>query len=102
MRPYNIISLGGYIVEVDFPYRNIIVVNPTSEPIKVVDGTIYGRDAYLDSGYIYSLQNNTLVITIKCHQGYVLDKYSILSSNQDRLRKPFPNPYQPNGERKEE
>lgn len=35
MRPYNIISLGGYIVEVDFPYRNIIVVNPTAEPIKM-------------------------------------------------------------------
>lgn len=29
------VSLGGYIVEWDFPYRNIIVVNKTSEPIKI-------------------------------------------------------------------
>lgn len=35
MRPYHIVSLGGYIVEWDFPYRNIIVVNKTPEPIKV-------------------------------------------------------------------
>ena len=35
VRPQHIISVGGYIVEVDFPYRNIIVVNPTKEPIKI-------------------------------------------------------------------
>lgn len=35
VRPLHIISVGGYIVEVDFPYRNIIVVNPTKEPIKI-------------------------------------------------------------------
>lgn len=35
VRPHHIISVGGYIVEVDFPYRNIIVVNPTDEPIKI-------------------------------------------------------------------
>ena len=35
VRPQHIVSLGGYIVEVDFPYRNMIVVNPTNEPIKV-------------------------------------------------------------------
>lgn len=35
VRPLHIISIGGYIVEVDFPYRNIIVVNPTPEPIKI-------------------------------------------------------------------
>ncbi len=35
VRPQHIVSLGGYIVEVDFPYRNIIVVNPTEEPIKI-------------------------------------------------------------------
>lgn len=35
MMPYHIISLGGYIVEWDFPYRNLIVVNKTSEPIKM-------------------------------------------------------------------
>lgn len=35
VRPKHIISIGGYIVEVDFPYRNIIVVNPTEEPIKI-------------------------------------------------------------------
>ena len=35
VRPKHIISVGGYIVEVDFPYRNIIVVNPTDEPIKI-------------------------------------------------------------------
>ncbi|NYT18271.1 MAG: hypothetical protein GKB98_01535 [Methanobacteriales archaeon] len=35
IRPLHIISLGGYIVEWDFPYRNIIVVNPTEEFIKI-------------------------------------------------------------------
>lgn len=35
VRPHHIISVGGYIVEVDFPYRNIVVVNPTEEPIKI-------------------------------------------------------------------
>ncbi|WJI09663.1 hypothetical protein FGU46_05920 [Methanobacterium sp. CWC-01] len=35
IRPLHIISLGGYIVEWDFPYRNIIVVNPTEDFIKI-------------------------------------------------------------------
>lgn len=35
VRPLHIITVGGYIVETDFPYRNIIVVNPTAEPIKI-------------------------------------------------------------------
>ena len=35
IRPQHIISLGGYIVETDFPYRNVIVENPTEEPIKL-------------------------------------------------------------------
>ena len=35
MRPYHMVSLGGYIVEWDFPYRNLIIINKTSEPIKV-------------------------------------------------------------------
>ncbi len=35
IRPQHIISLGGYIVETDFPYRNVIVVNPTEEFIKL-------------------------------------------------------------------
>jgi energy-converting hydrogenase B subunit P len=35
VRPQHIISVGGYIVETEFPYRNIIVVNPTEEPIKM-------------------------------------------------------------------
>ena len=35
VRSYHIISLGGYIVEWDFPYRNLIVVNKTNEPIKI-------------------------------------------------------------------
>ncbi len=35
IRPHHIMSLGGYIVEWDFPYRNLIVVNPTDEPIKI-------------------------------------------------------------------
>ena len=29
------VSLGGYIVETQFPYRNLIVINQTSEPIKI-------------------------------------------------------------------
>ncbi len=35
LRPQHIVSMGGYIVEWDFPYRNVIVVNPTLEPIKL-------------------------------------------------------------------
>ena len=31
----HIVSIGGYIVETEFPYRNLIVVNPTDEPIKI-------------------------------------------------------------------
>jgi energy-converting hydrogenase B subunit P len=43
VRPLHIISVGGYIVETDFPYRNIIVVNPTEEPIKI-DIPIFSED----------------------------------------------------------
>ncbi len=35
VRPHHILSLGGYIVETEFPYRNLIVVNATPEPIKL-------------------------------------------------------------------
>jgi energy-converting hydrogenase B subunit P len=35
VRPMHIVSVGGYIVETQFPYRNLIVVNPTDEPIKM-------------------------------------------------------------------
>jgi energy-converting hydrogenase B subunit P len=35
VRPQHIVSLGGYIVETQFPYRNVVVVNPTNEPIKI-------------------------------------------------------------------
>ncbi len=35
VRPLHIISVGGYIVETEFPYRNLIVVNPTEESIKI-------------------------------------------------------------------
>ncbi|MBX7075996.1 MAG: energy-converting hydrogenase B subunit P [Methanobacteriaceae archaeon] len=35
MRPYHMLSLGGYIVELNFPYRNLIIVNKTAEPIKI-------------------------------------------------------------------
>ncbi len=41
--PFHIISVGGYIVETDLPYRNIIVVNPTEEPIKI-DIPIFSQD----------------------------------------------------------
>jgi energy-converting hydrogenase B subunit P len=41
--PHHIISTGGYIVEVDFPYRNLIVVNPTEEPVKI-DIPIFSED----------------------------------------------------------
>ncbi len=43
VRPLHIISVGGYIVETDFPYRNIIVVNPTEEPIKI-DIPVYSEE----------------------------------------------------------
>jgi energy-converting hydrogenase B subunit P len=35
VRPMHIISVGGYIVETQFPFRNLIVVNPTEQPIKI-------------------------------------------------------------------
>lgn len=35
IRAQHIVSLGGYIVEKNFPYRNIIVINKTLEPIKI-------------------------------------------------------------------
>jgi len=35
VRAMHIVSIGGYIVETQFPYRNLIVVNPTEEPIKI-------------------------------------------------------------------
>lgn len=34
VRPQHVVSLGGYIVERNFPYRNVILVNKTDEPIK--------------------------------------------------------------------
>jgi energy-converting hydrogenase B subunit P len=43
VRPMHIISVGGYIVETQFPYRNLIVVNPTVEPIKI-DIPIFTED----------------------------------------------------------
>ena len=35
LRPFHMVSLGGYIVETGFPYRNLIIVNKNAEPIKV-------------------------------------------------------------------
>ncbi|KZX14136.1 energy-converting hydrogenase B subunit EhbP [Methanobrevibacter curvatus] len=35
VRSQHIVSLGGYIVERNFPYRNLILVNKSEEPIKV-------------------------------------------------------------------
>ena len=35
MQPKHMISLGGYIVETRFPYRDLIIINKTSEPIKI-------------------------------------------------------------------
>jgi energy-converting hydrogenase B subunit P len=43
VRPQHIVSMGGYVVETEFPYRNIIVVNPTEEPIKI-DVPIFSED----------------------------------------------------------
>lgn len=43
VRPLHIISVGGYIVETEFPYSNLIVVNPTEEPIKI-DIPIFSED----------------------------------------------------------
>jgi energy-converting hydrogenase B subunit P len=35
VRAQHIISVGGYIVERNFPYRNVVVVNKTTEAIKI-------------------------------------------------------------------
>ncbi|RBQ22399.1 hypothetical protein ALNOE001_21460 [Candidatus Methanobinarius endosymbioticus] len=34
VRPHHVVSLGGYIVERNFPYRNVILANKSDEPIK--------------------------------------------------------------------
>lgn len=43
MKPYHIISLGGYIVEWDCSFRNLIIVNKTDEPIKI-EIPVFGDD----------------------------------------------------------
>ncbi|MGL4669264.1 MAG: energy-converting hydrogenase B subunit EhbP [Methanobacteriaceae archaeon] len=43
VRAYHIISLAGYIVERNFPYRNIIVTNPNPEPIKIEIPVFYNE-----------------------------------------------------------
>jgi energy-converting hydrogenase B subunit P len=41
LRPHHIISLAGYIVELRVPFRNLIVVNPTDEEIKLEVPVLY-------------------------------------------------------------
>ena len=49
-------SLGGYIVEYDFPYRDLIIVNETAEEIKfeipVFDGSYIEEYEKLCGDYV--------------------------------------------------
>ena len=47
MRPYHMVSLGGYIVEWDFPYRNLIVVNQEHRDLGLEVIPVTKNDNYL-------------------------------------------------------
>ncbi len=80
MRPYNIISLGGYIVEVDFPYRNIIVVNPTAEPIKI-------EVPVFDESWIEEHENLGLIITPVTYEDNYLSMFRQEKEALDKLKR---------------
>jgi energy-converting hydrogenase B subunit P len=79
VRPLHIISVGGYIVETDFPYRNIIVVNPTEEPIKI-DIPIFSED-WIDRHRQLGLE----IILIKEEQNF-LSSFRKAKVKLDRLK----------------
>jgi energy-converting hydrogenase B subunit P len=79
VRAMHIISVGGYIVETQFPYRNLIVVNPTEEPIKI-DIPIFTED------WIEEHRNLGLEITPITEQESFLSNFRKAKIKLDRLK----------------
>ena len=79
VRAMHIISVGGYIVETQFPYRNLIVVNPTEEPIKI-DIPIFTED------WIEEHRNLGLEITPIKEQESFLSNFRKAKIKLDRLK----------------
>lgn len=84
VRPLHIISVGGYIVETDFPYRNMIVVNPTEEPIKI-DIPIFSED-WIDRHRQLGLE----IIPIKEEETF-LTNFRRAKAKLDKLKEEFGN-----------
>lgn len=84
VRPLHIISVGGYIVETDFPYRNMIVVNPTEEPIKI-DIPIFSED-WIDRHRQLGLE----IIPIKEEETF-LTNFRRAKVKLDKLKEEFGN-----------
>ncbi len=79
IRPYHIMSLGGYIVEYDFPYRDLIIVNETPEEIKF-------EIPVFDGSYIEEYENLGLkVIPVSEHDSY-LNLYKKAHAELDALK----------------
>ena len=79
VRSYHIISLGGYIVEWDFPYRNLIVVNKTNEPIKI-------EIPVFDEEWIEETEKLGLdVIPVKNEDNYLM-MYKKANSELDKIK----------------
>ena len=79
IRPYHIMSLGGYIVEYDFPYRDLIIVNETPEEIKF-------EIPVFDGSYIEEYEKLGLkVIPVSEHDSY-LNLYKKAHAELDALK----------------
>ena len=79
IRPYHIMSLGGYIVEYDFPYRDLIIVNETPEEIKF-------EIPVFDGSYIEEYERLGLkVIPVSEHDSY-LNLYKKAHAELDALK----------------
>ena len=79
IRPYHIMSLGGYIVEYDFPYRDLIIVNETAEDIKF-------EIPVFDGSYIEEYEKLGLkVIPVNEHDSY-LNLYKKAHAELDALK----------------
>ena len=91
IRPYHMMSLGGYIVEYDFPYRDLIIVNETPDEIKfeipVFDGSYIEEYEKLGLKVIpVSEHDNYLkVIPVSEHDNY-LNLYKKAHAELDALK----------------
>ena len=80
VRPMHIVSVGGYIVETQFTYRNLIVVNPTEEPIKI-DIPVFTED------WIEEHRQLGLEITPLTEDESFLSKFRKAKVKLDKLKK---------------